>query len=594
MRKPIVRAALLLLAATPAAFSLWIIRHYSVDFHMGDEWDPEIAGIYIKAASHQLTFGDLVSFHNEHRLLIPRLLYLLLNVFTKWNSIAELVGGWVIFLATSIGVLWLMHEEDGEKGWLPRPSVAGRWLVCNVLLFDPAQYENWLSGWGLANALPGALTIAAIMAARSAGRSWARLALCILLAAGATYSNGCGFLAWIAAGIVMAWSESWAEFRAKWAKLIVAAAVLAILAGFYFRHYQPPAHVNPYQPSISKMLGFVAIYVGNPFMFSKNTWEQMDCAPIGVVLLVLMAVSVAYFFVLWRSGRLAECGRAVVWLAVGGFGLGTAILGAAARSGYGPEQGVISRYVSFAVFMPVALVNLAPLICQDMRRRWSADGAASSAWNLCPAFLAGALVAPILVGIPRAIDSIRVMQAQYLGAKGDLLLLNVAPNNPNITTLVHANLAELTEEATALNGMGYLHPPLIADRDAKLIQDAAATSDVDGRIEGATPQGPNTLVVHGWALLPRRKRCADQVFITYQDAGDHSIILSAATMGLDRSDVAILQEGRDRRFQYCGWSAVLTSSILPPGFGVTVIKAWALDTQTGNATLLQGGLTVKQ
>jgi hypothetical protein len=594
MRKLIGCAALLLPALAPAAFALWVIHHFGVDFHGGDEWDPEVGGLYIKAFNHQLTFGDLVSFHNEHRLLIPRLLYLLLNVFTKWNNLAELYGAWVIFFATSIGVLWLMHKTDDEASRLPRPSVIGRWTVCVMLLFDPAQRENWQSGWGLANALPGALTIAAIAVATGAGRSWIKLSLCILLAAGATYSNGCGFLAWILAGIVLAWSDSRAEFWAKGAKLAVWVAAAAIFAAIYFYHYQPPPRLNPFHPSLLSKLNFIAIYTGNPFMFTTTTWTQIDCAPIGVVVLLLLAVCGVYFVACWWSRRMEECGRAIVWLAVGGFGLGTAILGAIARSGYGAEQGVISRYSSFAVFMPVAIVNLAPLVCRDLQRRFSHAGIWKSArWDLCPSFLAGAIVAAILVGLPRAMDNIRVSQTASLTGKGSLLLLDVAPNNPNLATLVHANVAELKEEAHAMNDMGYLHPPLITGNDAAAIQDGNTNPDeVDGRIDGERPGETGSLIISGWAILPDRRRCADQVFLTYQDAGDHSIIFAVATMGLERADVALNRPDKDRRFQYCGWAANVAASDMPADLQSTILKAWVLDTETGKAWPLPNGLPV--
>jgi len=499
----------------------------------------------------------------------------------------------VIFLATSIGVLWLMHKTSGGESL---PSLAGRWFVCNMLMFDPAQHENWLSGWGLANALPGAVTVAAIAVAMSAGRSWLRFSLCILLVAAATFSNGCGFLAWVLAGLVMAWSGSWEEFRGKGRKLAAWVGAAVIFACFYFHHYQPPPRSSPYHPSLFNELRFIAIFTGNPFMFSNTTWMQVDCAPIGVVVLLLLAVCGVFFLVWRKSGRMEECGRAIVWLAVGGFGLGTAILGAIARSGYGAEQGVISRYASFAVFMPVAIVNLAPLICRDMERRWSKAGDSPFAgWRLCPAFLAGAMVAPILVGLPRVLDVIRVTQAASLEGKGSLLLLNIVPKNPNLAALVHGNVVELTEEANAMNRMAYLRPPLITSDDAALIQDKSEDANqVDGRIDGESPGDPGTLVISGWAILPERRRCADEVFLTYQSADGRSIIFDVAEMEIERSDVALGRPDKDRRFEYCGWTDTVAASELPADLQSTVIKAWVLDTETGTASLLPSALAVKK
>jgi hypothetical protein len=594
MRKAIVRATLLLLAATPAALSLAVILHFGVDVHTGDEWDPEVAGVFIKAHQHQLTFGDLVSLHNEHRLLVPRLLYLLLNVLTKWNNIADLVGGWLIFCATSAGILWLMRETDDQRSLLPRPGIAGRWFVCNLLLFDPAQYENWLSGWGLANALPGALTVAAILAARTAGRSWARTTLCILLAAGATFSNGCGFLAWGLAGIVLAWSASWQEFRGRITKLIAMAAAMFLCAGLYFLHYQSPPRLRPYAPSFGRAISFVVNYTGNPFRFSTSTW-QLGCPPIGVVLLLLLAGSAVYFLDCWRRRQMEQCGRVIVWLAVGGFGLGTAILGAMSRSGYGIDQDMISRYVTFSIFIPLSLVNLGPLICRDLqRRRVNTEARFRADWNMFPAVVAGALVALILVGINGALDQIRKTQEQCLAAKGALMLLNVAPNNPRLGVLVHTNVTELTQEANAMNQMGYLHPPLISSRDVALIEgaDPKAPHGIVGRFDNAVSDAPASLTLSGWAVDAGHGRSADEVFLTYQDANDHAIIFAAAHMGVERGDIAA--GFKNPNYQYCGWAATVSEDDLPPNFGSTALRAWVLDTETGKAWLLQGGTVAKQ
>jgi hypothetical protein len=587
MRKAIVRAILLLLAATPAAFAAAVIHHFGVNVHLGDEWDPEVAGVYIKAFNHQLTFADLVSLHNEHRLLVPRLLYLLLNHFTKWNNITDVAGGWVIILATSAAILWLMHKTDSEEAGLPRPGIAARWFVCNLLLFDPAQYENWLSGWGLANALPGALTVAAIIVARTAGSSWIKATLCILLAAGATFSNGCGFLAWPLAGMVMAWSASWAELRGKIPKLIALTAAFVLCTGLYFRHYYPPVHWATYEPSLGKALTFIAIYCGNPFTAYTFIW-QGDCPAIGVGVLLLLAVCAVNFVICWWSGRMEQCSRAIVWLAVGGFGLGTAILGAATRSGYGVDQGTLSRYVTFSIFIPLALVNLVPLICRDWGERCSVN------WNLCPPFLAGALSVLVLAAIHHVLAASVEDQAHSLAGKGALLLLNVAPTNPNLALIVHRNVAELTEEANAMNGMGYLNPPLIASRDAELIQgnDPNEARGFRGRIESAASAGPGTLTVTGWAANTGRGRCADQVFLTYQDAENHPIIFSAARMGVERGDIS--EQLNDTAYQFSGWIATAPEDELPPDFVSTVLRAWVLDTETGKAWLLPGGAVVNK
>src|SRR5208282_3115731 len=94
-----------LLAALPALIPPFLILHFSVDFHFLDEWMPDMAGIFIKAHHHQLTLGDILAQHNEHRLAIPRLILLAINPITHWNNRSDLMVAWLLVVATSL-LVW--------------------------------------------------------------------------------------------------------------------------------------------------------------------------------------------------------------------------------------------------------------------------------------------------------------------------------------------------------------------------------------------------------------------------------------------------------------------------------------------------------
>src|SRR6476660_6013776 len=169
-----VRGVLLAAAFLPAIFPLALILKYGVDFPFWDEWDPDIAGIYIKAHQHQLTFGDLVKQHNEHRILVPRLAYLALNSITHWNGIDELLFEWLMVCATSLGILWLcVHTLSPDR------RVTGRviflWFVCNLLIFSPAGWENWLWGIGVENVMPMLLITAMLVVLCASWRPWLKV-----------------------------------------------------------------------------------------------------------------------------------------------------------------------------------------------------------------------------------------------------------------------------------------------------------------------------------------------------------------------------------------------------------------------------------
>jgi hypothetical protein len=114
----------LALALLPALIPLVLILTYGVNMPFWDEWDPGLAGLYIKAHQHQLSFADLAAQHNEHRILLPRIAYLLLNSMTHWNAVGEMVFQWLIVFATSIGILVLIRKTQ-----LPSEMDRPRWPV---------------------------------------------------------------------------------------------------------------------------------------------------------------------------------------------------------------------------------------------------------------------------------------------------------------------------------------------------------------------------------------------------------------------------------------------------------------------------------
>src|SRR5208282_5635582 len=84
------------LAALPALTPLVLILHYGVDFHYFDEWTPDMTGPLVKAYHHQLTLGDILAQHNEHRVAVARLILLAINPITHWNNVENLIVAWLM------------------------------------------------------------------------------------------------------------------------------------------------------------------------------------------------------------------------------------------------------------------------------------------------------------------------------------------------------------------------------------------------------------------------------------------------------------------------------------------------------------------
>jgi hypothetical protein len=280
----------------------------------------------------------------------------------------------------------------------------------------------------------------------------------------------------------------------------------------------------------------------------------------------------------------------LVWLTVAGFSMLNAVMGAMTRSGFGYEQVKISRYVTFGIYLPVALINLVPMVCEDLNRRHPSRGV----WNQIPRFFEAAMVVLVLLSLPLALNSAQTTQSRRLAGKAALLLIDLVPDNPQLAPLVYQHVDRLAQEADALNGMGYLQPPLIGSSDASLIarQNGGDGRDVSGAMIGLVRDSAGQLYARGWAFSPQLGRAADGVFITYQDAAGHPIIFAAARMRVQLDELAGKLPPEELRDS--GWQAVLDLRRIPASLHTTQLEAWALDAETARATPLDGMVNIQR
>ena len=75
-------------ALIPAFYIVYLISCYGVDIPSWDQW--ELVPLLGKMHAGKLSFADLWARHNEHRILFPRSIMLLLASLTDWNIIYEL------------------------------------------------------------------------------------------------------------------------------------------------------------------------------------------------------------------------------------------------------------------------------------------------------------------------------------------------------------------------------------------------------------------------------------------------------------------------------------------------------------------------
>jgi hypothetical protein len=587
----------LLLAASPAIFPLVLILRYGVDFPYYDEWDPGLAGMYVKAHQHQLTLADLLAQHNEHRIFIPRLVYLLFNTATHWNDVGDLLLGWAIVCATSACVLALICRTTAEPAD-GTPSLSRRalalWFLCNVMIFTSAQHENWLSGICVANFLPTLLVFLTLLIAGSSLRPAWKLSLCALMALADLYSSGNGILAWPLLILFFAGAWTRTQFRARRWPLVLATALFVLGVALYFVHYTKPTHVG-HPPIATDPLAILSFYVvfmgGSQYVGGDYSTAMIVATCASAVMFLLFLGALAHFVHCRRAGRRDLADRMILWLVVAAFAILSGLIASLFRAAFGTRYALSSRYVSYSLYLPVALIMLVSLVCCDMQRR-RAFGR-DRLWIQIPAFLARAIIVMQCISYPAIIQHCASTQLVRRQNKAALMLVNVLPDNPRIPKLVYFAPSVLIEEARALSAMGYLHPPLIAGADAQAIRqtDPDRVSDTVGRLEKVDQSADGMIHMLGWAYFPHSGRQADAVFLTYENEEHRPIIFAAAGVGVARDDVA-QKLGPD--YQSSGWYAACPATLLPPQLKTTRVAAWTLNVDFGKAVPLDGVVSLQR
>ena len=612
------RFLLLALAATPAIVPLAMIFAYGVDIPYWDQWeiDRELA---VKAHEHGLTWSDIYRRHNEHRLVLPRLAALAAGWLTRGSEIAEMLGLWVTVCLTSAGVLQLCSRTAGLTTPVPTPPIHAdtpggslfflsapvltRFFLCNLMLFSPAQWETFISGgcWGFV--MSAMWLVGACLIVSSSLSRWLKTGLAIPLAVAATFTMGNGVLCFPLVATMVAWSMSWDEFRAKRGVLVVwafAFIITCVVHGAGHRTAQPIAEEG--EPvSVLRLIHFMCAFLGNSFDCGGLSHRLTGATIVGAMLFVLLISATGYFLHAWLVRRDRNLSMALLpWLALAGFGFLSGAIAAIFRVQLGVDYALTSRYVTLSLWVPVALINLVPIICEDLRRTWgrvAADrltgfSSDSLPGRLCvqtPAFLAAALLTLHLTTLPNLLDTCDLLRLTRLQAKAAVLLIGAVPDNPQIAKYVNPHPAKIAALVPKLSALGYIHPPIVASSNAALLRAPDSERDdalIHGQLERYRQDGSDLITVEGWALVPEKVRQADAVFLTYDNEQSEPIIFVVADVGMARPDVVRIM--RQSGYLRSGWIATFPLKKLPPQTTPARISAWALDTATGLAYRLDG------
>ncbi len=561
----------------PPVILAFLISKYSVNVPLWDQWEPDIAGVFVKASTGHLTFADLAAQHNEAKLLFPRIFFLLLGKLTHWNVRYEMAA---TFLAACAILAMVYRLEISTFSDKPEVRFAVIFLS-SMLIFSPAMYEAWLWGLEIVCYIPLACILGGLLLSNRKFSPGMRLVGCAILATISTYSFGNGLLAWIVLFPALFCLKDWEGSLSRKRAIAAWLACFAVNEALYFYGYHHPPQLRTLpelaiaclqQPAQSACFFFA--FFGAPLVLEAS--DPLPAAVAAGVVFIALGIVVGLWIVHRRTDRVLmnQCGP---WLVIGTYSILSGALATVTRSAqFGPSEAMSSRYGIFAVAFLVALVHLVPLLAFDELSRRNVSRNTVRTTRTVLGMLAAVLITMHCVAFPAAVWDMRsTWQYRVLG-KSWLAFIYVIPEQQSLTELLYPKYELLKHTATDLQKFGFLRPPPFTEDSASLFQNSGtAGNEPLGRLESSRRVAGGNIAFTGWAVAPSRARETDAVVLTYERASSRPQPFTLMNDRGQRPDFAML--GGEEPYYYAGWQAVCSLTNLPKD--LVTVKAWGYDSE---------------
>lgn len=282
--------------------------------------------------------------HNEHRILVPKIFFLLDVQFFRGTQAFLLASIFLVQLLQAGLLSYSLWVLGGMRGsaWRTGTGLIAYCILC------PTQQENLIWGFQLQFVVPAAMATLAILSLlllyrtaveqKPAGSSLLLL-ISIAAATAATWSLANGMLLW---PLLLLTALFLRMSRSTW---LVLALFGATNIGLYLFHHHQPSPQSRVAPSLHAMgdlLQYVAVYFGSTWVRHSSGWIAVVAGAAGICISLFIVARV----VLQRGTKspLMVQLSALILLC-----LATAAITASGRSHLGLEQATASRYQTFAL-----------------------------------------------------------------------------------------------------------------------------------------------------------------------------------------------------------------------------------------------------
>jgi hypothetical protein len=546
----------------PAAIMFGLIAQYGVNVPFWDEWS--LISFFEKAQHHSLTFSDFLVQNNEHRIVFPKLVFLLLYRFGLWTPRAAMFSSLFFATLTALGLQWLLWRTLSAKA--SGSTIIPTFFLVGFLLFSPCQAENWLWGYQLPCFLLNFSLVAGVVTICSDVPFTVQLLLAAICATIATFTGGSGMLLWPLLGLAI-FLRRRGKTRAElyiWSCVWLVLALCAI--GLYLHNYRKPSWEPPLAAShkLSDYVYYFLAFLGSALGRHADTASLTSATAVGAMLVVIFSSSVIVLALRWNRDLLHA---SAPWIAIAGFAVLSASMACVTRIGFGPMQALSSRYTTFSLLFPISLIPLVFLSGQALStKKQFLVGLNLGLWTTFAALFAMTLT----FGTKMMQSS---FQSRAMGRTALAFLLSI-PQKKVLETTVHPDLPYLNIFAPRADALHLLHPPLLRLNILKRLLNSNTINSSCGEVQKIDKSHDILYEITGRATRCDSRCLPDSIIVCYVDPHDQCIPFMLAFPVAGKSE----------------WKASFPATLIP-GTGPYAIEARAFNVEPTRVYKLNGQLS---
>jgi hypothetical protein len=554
-----------LVALIPMLHLTYLVRLYGVEVPTLDDW--EMAPLIVEAHTGHFNWAHIFEQQQEARTVLPKLIFILSAVDGHWDVRDQMMLSVVCCWLIAAGIFILLRRSGLRPG-----AIAICFWLAVLTIFSTAQFELWIFASGFPSFFPALFLVGAlvVIGTDTLATVW-KFVLCVVLATASSFSLANGLLAWgltfptlLLMGAVPRW-RSW---------LIAWVAVCALCATAYFWGFQKAPGLTAFAPSVSWIdyAAFILEFFGGGLAYAWKNHSSFSAATFGLAQFSIFCVAIVYCF--RRIRDRVFLAKALPWFALGTYSIGSAILAALGRVGYGASYALASRYVTFSIYLTIAIIALVALIVRDNFERGGARCSRKRSYALCLVVVAAYLI-PYKACAFNTRFFLRALSAKDRIARAAVLFCRALDTSDVIKKTTYPNDARpVLEGADALDRLKLLRPALIrTNRIEELPHETADGNRASGSCESVGLTAGNLIQATGWAVLDGKGRPADSVAVAYQtEPGQEWTVCAISDSFAMRPE--IVKRLRTMEQLWSGWSATFPQTVVPAG---AKLSFWAID-----------------